>query len=120
MSSISLSELNFKLLKDRQWLECPPREWEVVGSTPSHNRPKSLKLVGVAFSLGAQDYGNSTTTGRQCQDNGLVKYLLYAQGSYYVIPPVICPTLAISYVRNSSYSFHWNFLKLAIMNLHDV
>ena len=26
-------------------------------------RPKSLKLVVVAFPLGAQDYGNSTMTG---------------------------------------------------------
>ena len=44
-------------------LTTPPRKREVVGSVPSHDRPKSLKLVVVAFPLGAQDYGNSTTTG---------------------------------------------------------
>ena len=37
---------------------------------------KVLKLVVVAFPLGAKDYGNSTMTGRQCQHNGLVKYCL--------------------------------------------
>ena len=37
---------------------------EVVGSIPGRNRPKSLKLVVVAFPLGAQEYGNSTTTGQ--------------------------------------------------------
>ena len=49
------------------------------------------------------------------------------EGSYYVIPPVVRPSvclsvrpLAISCVRNSSYSFHWNYLKLATMNLLDV
>ena len=38
-----------------QWLEHRPREREIVGSIPSHNRPKSLKLVvvTVAFPLGA-------------------------------------------------------------------
>ena len=45
------------------WLECLPHEREIVGSIPGCDRPKSLKLVVVAFSLGAQDYGNSTTTG---------------------------------------------------------
>ena len=45
------------------WLECPPREREVVGSIPDRDRPKRLKLVAMAFPLGAQDYGNSTTTG---------------------------------------------------------
>ena len=45
------------------WLERPPREWEVVGSIPDRGRPKSLKLVVVAFPLGAQDHGNRTTTG---------------------------------------------------------
>ena len=47
------------------WLEGPSREQEVVGSIPGRDRPKYLKLeVGlVAFPLGAQDYGNSTTTG---------------------------------------------------------
>ena len=45
------------------WLERPPREREVVGSIPGRDRPKSLKLVVVAFPLGAQDYGNSTTAG---------------------------------------------------------
>ena len=44
-------------------LERPPREREVVGSIPGCDRLKSLKLVVVAFLLGAQDYGNSTTTG---------------------------------------------------------
>ena len=43
--------------------QCPPREREVVGSISNHNRPKSLKLVVVAFTLGAQDYGNSTANG---------------------------------------------------------
>ena len=32
-------------------------------SIPGCNRPKSLKLVVVDFPLGAQDYGNGTTTG---------------------------------------------------------
>ena len=45
------------------WLVCPTHEGEVVGSIPGRDRPKSLKLVVVAFSLGPQDYGNSTTTG---------------------------------------------------------
>ena len=40
-----------------------PREREVMGSIPGLKRPKSLKLVVVAFPLGTQDYGNSTTTG---------------------------------------------------------
>ena len=41
------------------WLEGPSREREIVGLIPGH-RSKSLKLVVVAFPLGAQDYGNST------------------------------------------------------------
>ena len=45
------------------WLERPPCEPEVVGSIPGSDTPKSLKLVVVAFLLGAQDYGNSTMTG---------------------------------------------------------
>ena len=45
------------------WLERPPREREVVGSIPGCDRLKSLKLVVVAFPHGAQDNGNSTTTG---------------------------------------------------------
>ena len=40
------------------WLERPPCEWEVPDATD-----QSLKLVVVAFPIGAQDYGNSTTTG---------------------------------------------------------
>ena len=40
------------------WLERPSCEGEVSGSIPN-----SLKLVVVAFSLGAQDYGSSITTG---------------------------------------------------------
>ena len=47
----------------RQWLERQLREQEVVGSIPGHERQKSLKLVVLAFPLGAQDCGNSTTTG---------------------------------------------------------
>ena len=45
-------------------VERPPREREVVGSIPGRDGPKSLKLVVVAFSLGAQDYGNSASTSR--------------------------------------------------------
>ena len=45
------------------WLERSPREREVLDSIPGRDRPKSLKLVVVAFPLGAQDYGNSTATG---------------------------------------------------------
>ena len=52
-----------------KWLERPPSEREVVGSIPGCNRPKFSRLVVVAFPLRAQDYGNSTRTGRQCQDN---------------------------------------------------
>ena len=59
-----------------QWLERPSRKQEVVGSIPGRDRSKSLKMLAVAFPLGAQDYGNSTTTGLQSQDNGLVKYWL--------------------------------------------
>ena len=44
------------------WLERPPHE-QVVGLIPGRDRLKSLKLVVVAFSLGAQVYGNSTMTG---------------------------------------------------------
>ena len=44
-------------------LERPPREREVMGSIPGRYRPKSLKLVVVAFPLGVQEYGKSTTTG---------------------------------------------------------
>ena len=42
-----------------------PSGWEVVGSIPGRDRPKSFTLVVVASPppLGAQDYGNSTTTG---------------------------------------------------------
>ena len=40
-----------------------PRERKVVGLIPSRDRPKPLKLVLVAFPFGAQDYGNSTTSG---------------------------------------------------------
>ena len=47
----------------RRWLERPPREREVMGSIPGRDRPESLKLAVVAFLLGAQDYGNNTTTG---------------------------------------------------------
>ena len=43
-------------------LERPPREREVVGFNLGRDGPKSLELVVVAFALGAQDYGNSTTT----------------------------------------------------------
>ena len=32
-----------------KWLERPPREREVMGSIPVRDRPKSLKLVVVAF-----------------------------------------------------------------------
>ena len=45
------------------WLQRPPRERRVVGSIPGRDRQQSLKLVVVAFPLGAQVYGNSTTTG---------------------------------------------------------
>ena len=55
---------------------CVDLEREVVGSIPGSERPKSVKLVVVDFSFGAQDYSNSTTTGRQCQDNGLVSWLV--------------------------------------------
>ena len=41
------------------WLE----RLKVVGSIPSRDRPKSLKVVVMAFPLGAQDYENSTTIG---------------------------------------------------------
>ena len=40
-----------------------------MGSIPVCNRPKFLKLVVVAFTRGAQDYGNGTMTGHQCQAN---------------------------------------------------
>ena len=37
--------------------ELPPCEREVVGSIPSRDRPKSLKLVVVAFPLGFRIMG---------------------------------------------------------------
>ena len=43
-------------------VERTPREQEVVGLILGRYRPKSLRLVVMAFSLGAQDNGNSTTT----------------------------------------------------------
>ena len=48
-----------------QWFILIPRlnHTGSVGSIPDRDRPKSLKLVVVAFPLGAQDYGNSATTG---------------------------------------------------------
>ena len=39
-----------------------PCEQEVMGSIPGRDKPKSFKLVVVASPVGAQDYGNSTTT----------------------------------------------------------
>ena len=39
------------------------RERKIKGSIPGCGRPKTLKLVVAAFSVGAQDYGNSTRTG---------------------------------------------------------
>ena len=44
-------------------VECLPCEQQVMGSISGRDRPKSLKLVVMAFPLGAQDYGNSTMTG---------------------------------------------------------
>ena len=41
-----------------------------MGSIPDRDRPKSLKLVVVAFPLGAQDNGNSTILACQYQNNG--------------------------------------------------
>ena len=52
------------------WCSGLPREQEVVGLIPCHDRSKSFKLLVVALPLGAQDYGKSTMAG---QDNGLVK-----------------------------------------------
>ena len=46
-----------------KWLEHPPREQEIMGSILGSDRPQSLKLVLVAFPLGPQDFGNSTTIG---------------------------------------------------------
>ena len=43
------------------WSEHLPHEQEVVGLIPGHDRPKSFKLVVVAFLLGTQDYENSTS-----------------------------------------------------------
>ena len=49
--------------------ETPPKVFfffflqEVVGSIYRSGKPKSLILVVMAFPLGAQDYGYSTTTG---------------------------------------------------------
>ena len=34
-----------------------------MGSIPGHEKSESLKLVTVAFPIGAQDYGNITMTG---------------------------------------------------------
>ena len=47
------------------FLERPPREWEVVGSIPGRDKPKSLKLVVVGQTPPPprrSDYGNSTAT----------------------------------------------------------
>ena len=57
-----------------KWLERQPREREVVGSIPGRDRPKSLKLVVVAFPLALGIMGMALRLASQCQDNGLVKY----------------------------------------------
>ena len=54
----------------------PPHEREVVGSIPSDDRPKSLRLVVVAFLLALRIIGIALRLAHQCQDNGLVKYWL--------------------------------------------
>ena len=58
------------------WLESQSLEREVMGSIPYRDRPKSLKLVVVAFSLGLRIMGIALQLARQCQDNELVKYWL--------------------------------------------
>ena len=54
------------------WLEHPPREWEVLGSIPGCDTPKSLKLVEVASSLALRIMGIAIRLASHCQDNGLV------------------------------------------------
>ena len=55
------------------WLEHLLRELEVVCSIPGRHRPKSSKLVVVAFPLALRTMGIALRLTRQCQDNGLVK-----------------------------------------------
>ena len=59
-----------------QWLERPPGERKVLGSIPVHKKPKSLKLVVVAFPLWLRIMGTALRLARQCQDNRLVMYWL--------------------------------------------
>ena len=40
-----------------EWLERPPREWEVVSSIPGRDRLKSLKLLVVASPLALRIMG---------------------------------------------------------------
>ena len=47
---------DFRTTTVTYWLKHLPRQQEVVSLIPSHDRPsKSLKLVVVAFPLGAQE-----------------------------------------------------------------
>ena len=57
-----------------EWLERPPREWEVVSSIPGRDRLKSLKLLVVASPLALRIMGVALWLARQCQDDGLVKF----------------------------------------------
>ena len=44
------------------------------GFDPWPRQTKIFKTGRSGFPLGAQDYGNSTTTVCKCQDNGLLKH----------------------------------------------
>ena len=56
LSLITSLQVTFKCIYEKHriglWLERAPCEHEVVGSILGRNRPKSLKLVVVAFPLG--------------------------------------------------------------------
>ena len=59
-----------------RWLERPPRAREVEGSIRGRDRPKSLKLVAVAFPLALMIMEMAPRLAHHCQDNGLVKYCI--------------------------------------------
>ena len=58
------------------WLERPPLEWEVVGSIPGLDRPKSLKLVVGGFPSWPLRVIGTALRLDNGPDNGPVKFWL--------------------------------------------
>ena len=57
-------------------MQLRPREREVVGWIPGRDKPKSLKLIVVAFYFVLRIMRIILRLACQCQDNGLVKIWL--------------------------------------------